>query len=133
MLRPVKVQVCPNCGFKAELVSGIVERDGELVEVTNGKRERGKKREFTLDEKARFYAELKAYALLHGRKNGWAFHNYVDKFGVKPDWSIDGIPPAAYPSTATVQWVKSRLIAWAKSRRNPRNQKKETEHAAECT
>lgn len=120
-LKPAKVSICPNCGFKAELVSGIVERDGELVEVTNGKRERGKKREYTMQEKAQFLAELKAYGLQHGRKNGWALHNFRDKFGVWPDWSIKDVLPAAYPSMATVQFVKSRAIAWAKSKRNPKN------------
>ncbi len=127
LLRPAGVQVCPNCGFKAELVSGIVERDGELVEVTNGKRERGKKREYTLKERAQFLAELKAYGLQHGRQNGWAWHSFREKFGEPPAWHIQGVPPAAFPSMATVQWVKSRSIAWAKSKRNPRNQTKDQE------
>jgi DNA repair protein RadD len=118
ILKPMKSKVCPNCGFEAVVTSGISEKDGELIEVTAGGRGKRKgKREYTMEEKAKFYAGLKAYGIQHGRKEGWAAHSYKDKFGAWPDWSIKNVPPAPYPSVEIVMWVKSRNIAWAKSKR----------------
>ena len=118
ILKPPRTAVCPNCGFKAAIVSGVSEHDGELVEVTAGLgKKRSNKHEYTMAEKARFYAELKAYGIEHGRKEGWAAYSYKDKFGTWPDWSIKHIPPADYPSITVTMWVKSRNIAWVKSKR----------------
>ena len=59
-LKPARVTLCPNCGFKPELVNGLHERNGELIEITNGhKPKKAAKRELTMEEKARFFAELK--------------------------------------------------------------------------
>ena len=126
-LKPPRVSLCPNCGFKAEIFSSISERDGDLVEITNGRTRQSSKREYTMAEKAQFYAGLKAYGIAHGRKEGWAAHSFKDKFGVWPDWSIKEIPPAPYPSMMVTMWVKSRNIAWAKSKRRAEAQAKVVE------
>lgn len=117
-MMPRRLVTCPNCGHKPKIESGWIERDGELVELTPGSlktQKRGAKRQYSLQEKAQFLSELKAYGAQHGRKPGWALHAYREKFdGTWPHWSFKDIPPAAVPSTATVQWCRSRAIAFAK-------------------
>lgn len=115
-LKPARVSICPNCGVKPQPVNGIHEEDGELIEVTAGITKRPKAREWTMEQKAQFYAELKAYALKHGRKNGWAAHSYREKTGAWPHWTIKDVPPAAAYSAITASWVRSRNIAWARGR-----------------
>lgn len=119
VLMPKRMAACPNCGFKAEVTSGYVERDGELVEIKPGQvgAKKGKKREYTMAEKARWFAELKAYGIAHGRKDGWASWTYKEKFGAWPDWSIKNIAPAAFAGTEVSMYVKSRNIAWAKAKK----------------
>ena len=118
-LKPARMPVCPNCGMKVQLTSGIIERNGELIEVTSPSTLKTRKaaREYTMEEKAKFYAGLKAYGIQHGRKDGWSSHSFKDKFGVWPDWSIKDIAPAPYPPVEIVTWVRHRNIAWAKSKR----------------
>lgn len=119
-LRPPRVAKCPNCGFEAQRVNGHHESDGELVEVTPGATKRkpgGGKREYTQAEKIKFYAELKAYAIQHKYKNGWAFHKFSEKFKSRPDRSFEGVAPAPYPSAEVTIWCRSRAIAWAKSKK----------------
>ncbi len=118
-LKPARMPVCPNCGMKVQLTSGIIERNGELIEVTSPSTLKTRKaaREYTMEEKAKFYAGLKAYGIQKGRKEGWAAHSYRDKFGAWPDWSIKNIPPADYPPIEIVMWVRHRNIAFAKSKR----------------
>ena len=109
--------ICPNCGFKAVVTSGISERDGELVEVTAGARAKKGKVQHTMEQKAKFFAELKAYGIRHGYKDGWAANQYRVRFEAWPDWSIKHVPPAVTISATTALWIKSRAIAWAKRRK----------------
>jgi hypothetical protein len=97
-----------------------MERDGELREVT-GIVPKYRKHEYTMAEKSQFFAELKAYGLEKQYKPGWASMKYKEKFSVWPDWSIKDIAPAPYSSAATAMFIKSRQIAWAKSKRNEAN------------
>lgn len=116
-LKPAKVAICPNCGKESKRESGIVEQRGELIEVTRAHELKGKKKgaakEYTPEQKARFYAGLKAYGVQHGRKNGWAAWSFKEKFGAWPDWTIRDIEPAEFPSAEVVMWVRHRNIAYA--------------------
>jgi hypothetical protein len=71
-----------------------------------------------MDDKARFLAELRCYCLRKGYKDGWASNKYREKFGVWPDNSLRDVPPAPTLSAKTASWIKSRQIAWAKSKRH---------------
>ena len=53
---------------------------------------------------------------MRGYKKGWAAHKFKDKFGTFPPWSYNDLPPLA-PTDATLCWIRSRNIAWAKSQR----------------
>jgi ribosomal protein L32 len=77
-------RVCPNCGLLIPISSkteDLFEAEGELVIHTyNGKK--AKKSEWTVEEKRDFYGGLLYYARSTGKKDGWAYHKYFEKFGV---------------------------------------------------
>lgn len=102
-VKPAKVHACPSCGFTPERQSEVEVEAGDLVKLDRSKKP-------TSDEKREFYSELLGYARLHGYKDGWAFHQYIEKFGKGPAWK----KIAAQPSAAVLNWVKSRQIASAK-------------------
>jgi hypothetical protein len=59
-----------------------------------------------------FYCELVWLADTRGYKRGWAAHKFKEKFGAWPSWRD---PPPAEASPATMAWVRSRQIAYAKA------------------
>jgi hypothetical protein len=87
--------------------------DGELGLVVGGKAQAP-----VYDENARveFFQQLRAVQQMRGYKKGWAAHKFKDKFGTFPPWSYNDLPPLA-PTDATLRWIRSRNIAWAKSQR----------------
>jgi hypothetical protein len=70
---------------------------------------------FTPDQRKDFFAQLRAIAQMRGYRDGWTAHKYKDRFGQFPPWDYKTMKPAA-PSESTLRWVKSRQIAFAKSR-----------------
>jgi superfamily II DNA or RNA helicase len=107
-------RACPSCGADIQARTDIEAVAGDLVEF--GAR-RGGKREPAAWEKARFYAELLGYAERKGFKSGWAFHKFIERFKHQPA----GYPHVAMePSVATLNWIKSRQIAWAKAKAKAR-------------
>jgi superfamily II DNA or RNA helicase len=110
-LKPPRMCVCPACGFKSEAVTDLEVSDGELIEVIGRKKRGGTAAN---DEKAAFYAQLKGHAQTHGYAAGWAAHKFREKFGVWPNGYED--IPAMEPTPKTASWIKSRQIAWAKSK-----------------
>jgi hypothetical protein len=63
------------------------------------------------DEKQTFYSELIHIATEKNYNRGWASHKFKQKFGVWPKGLKEiGIPP----TIKTVNWIKSKNIAWAK-------------------
>jgi superfamily II DNA or RNA helicase len=118
-LKPPRTKVCPNCGHETVIRSEIMEADGELVEITADKRAKAKSRhEFTEAEQRQFYAELKAYAIQKGYKIGYAAAKFKDKFKAWPPRHYANVPPAEFVSPGVALWIRSRGIAWAKSRAN---------------
>jgi len=116
-LKPAKVRACPNCGHEPKRPDTVEVQDGELQEITPGAKKKGKgaKREMTSEEKAAFYGELLWIAGERGYSSGWAAHKFREKAGVWPNHYKDAPPQP--PTPATVSWVRSRQIAWAKSRK----------------
>jgi hypothetical protein len=116
-IQPRLNRVCQQCGFKLPLMSGVTERDGILVEFVPGKVTKGVKREYTYLEKMRFFAELRGFADEHDKSFKWVLANYRHKFNGWPDRSWENCVTAIEPSFELTSWIKSRQIAWAKSRR----------------
>ena len=114
-LKAPGVATCPACGFKAVAHCKIAPTAGELKEL-----ERKKKEEADRIEPRVFFAELLAYGQERGYNPGWAANKFKTKFGHWPNGMKD-VAPAAGVSPKTRGWIKSRQIAWAKSRHNPNN------------
>lgn len=121
VLKPARVRICPNCGQTPKAETDVIERDGELVEVTGGgKKQRAKSRkasDYSAPERQAFLAELKAYAALKEYKPGWAAFKFKEKFGDWPPNSMKDTPPAAAVSGTTASWVRSRFISHAMAKK----------------
>lgn len=104
---------CPNCGIDRPKPSADVKViDGTLVEY--GSFDEGAAP--TVEGKREVYLQLRWYAREHGYSDGWAYHKFLDKFsGDKPPWSWKSLDPMP-PAPGLMRWIKSRQIAWAKSR-----------------
>lgn len=100
---------CPKCGDVPERRPNVEQLDGELEKL-----ERGAKAKVPAHVKEQFYRELLGYAADHGYNHGWAFHKYKEKYQVQPSNSF--LRVALTPTPTTLSWIKSRQIAWAKSR-----------------
>jgi superfamily II DNA or RNA helicase len=105
-LWPKGADNCPSCGHVRQRRSQVASVAGHLEELFSGGK--GNK-----DDKQTFYSELLYYAHQRGYNPHWASHKYREKFGV---WPRNMSPVGIQTSAATVKWIKSRNIAWAKSR-----------------
>lgn len=110
-LKPPRVGVCPNCGFKAEVVSNVEVQAGKLQEVSK-KPKNGAK----FPDKEATMGQLRLYAQQHGYNSGWASHKYRELYGVWPSKSC-GMSLWYEPTPELLSWIKSRQIAWAKRQR----------------
>src|SRR4029077_11977097 len=90
--------------------------DGELRELKTIP----KPRKMEIADKSVFFAELKAWGIQHGYKPGWASNQYRGKLGVWPANEIRDVAPAVRVSIETARYIKSRAIAWAKSKERER-------------
>jgi len=104
---------CPNCGFLPRPPARtVIFRDGELSEV--GRDRRTSPNQYSPAEREQWHAMLIAIGQERGFKPGWPAVNFKEKFGCWPAWGSkpDPIPP----SPEVRSWVRSRMIAYAKSR-----------------
>jgi hypothetical protein len=115
-LKPPKTLVCPACGFKPEPKWGVINRDGELIEFLS--RGVAKPVPIQVRERESFYRQLKSIAIRRQYRPGWVAHQFKKKFGCWPT-GLDHFTPVE-PSAATLSWIKSRQIAFAKARRPAR-------------
>jgi hypothetical protein len=60
-----------------------------------------------------FLQQLKCIALTRGYQPGWIVHQFKQKLGYWPK-GFDYLPPIE-PTGATLNWIKSRQIAFAKA------------------
>ena len=112
-LKPAAVHECPKCGFAPEKRDTVEISDGELVRFDRESRRR------TKFDKPTLAAELKWIAEDRGYSAGWVSRKFREAVGVWPNHYRYVAPQK--PSPETLAWVKSRLIAWAKSKKNPAN------------
>jgi superfamily II DNA or RNA helicase len=101
---------CPACGYVFPPPSSdVYVADGELSELGKG----GKIKKAKFDDKQAFWSGLLYMAEERGKARSWALANYKNKFGVWPR-NLKDVPQ--YPIRTVRDYVKSRNIAWAKSR-----------------
>jgi superfamily II DNA or RNA helicase len=104
-------QACPACGFKpARQPKALLTEDGELGLLGRDKRARAK--EWSVEQKVDFYAQLRWIALDRGYADGWAWHKYRARFDKGPPNGPK--PDPVYPRPETLSWVRSQQIRWAK-------------------
>jgi DNA repair protein RadD len=102
---------CRVCGWKPEVrPKPLYVVDGELGQVRRDRSVAG----MPFNE-VQFYRELLAIAAHKGWKPVAAAHRFKEKAGRFPPWAWNGYEPLP-PSPATIAWVHSRAIAYAKSR-----------------
>lgn len=106
-LRPKGVKVCPNCGFEPKAFTDIEEKEGVLVEQKRLKPQ-------DMFERDRFYQEMRGYAQAKGKQDGYAWHATRKRYGAAPR---DKLPPLP-PSQATLNWIRSQQIRYAKGRKS---------------
>lgn len=108
-----KTEYC-SCGFHfTPPPSDIDVIDGDLAELGRN----GKIGKATYDDKQAFYSGLMWIAQERKYSTGWVAHSYRKRFGVWPRGLNDR---ADFPSQTVFNFVKSKNIAWAKSRNNPK-------------
>lgn len=103
-LRPVKVNVCPACGFEAKPKSKIACDAGELIEVT-------KPIAVGVSDKAtqqRWWSMLHWIQAERAYKSGWRWHQFVKRFGVNPT-GLDG-KSMLRPDGAVTNFLKHQAI-----------------------
>src|SRR5262249_29899718 len=106
-------QPCPHCGFLPRRPAQYVPHvDGELGLVTGA----GRATPAAYDHatRDRWHGMLAHIARERGYKPGWVAHKYKEKFGTFPVWGATIAP--LEPSPEVLSWVRSRYIAFAKSR-----------------
>ncbi len=112
-VRAPKVPNCPACGFTPPTVSRVETVEGELVEM--GAQRKANAADWA--EKVAFMRQLKAYANLHAKADGWVAHKYRAKFGVWPnDPRVRNAQPAAGVGAEVGAWIKAQNIRFVKSR-----------------
>lgn len=85
---------CPKCGFSmVKKGEPIPCYEAELKEV---------KEKYTGEQKEKWYREMLGYCRRYNKKDGYAFYQYISKFGVEPKWK----KIAEQPSQEIFDWVK---------------------------
>jgi DNA repair protein RadD len=105
-------QPCPVCHWHPVTKPRSVEViDGELGAVSRDRNVAAVK--FTTADKLLFHRQLAAIARERGYKDGWIAHKFRERFG---DWPRARSVEPLTPDAATRSWVRSRQIAFARSR-----------------
>lgn len=105
---PGRSDTCACCGFVRARRNEVIETPGELQELMQGANTKDRA------VKQDWYSQLLTIAQDRGYSDGWVSHKFKEKFTVWPR----GVERVAAPvSIEVARWVKSRQIAWAKSRK----------------
>lgn len=109
-MKPVKMHICPTCGFAPERQNEVITIAGTLV-----KQER--KKPVTKDTKQHVYSQLLFIQQKHGYSLGWVANQYRSMFGVWPS----GLEKAtAAPTKEVLNKVRANQIAYAKRKEKDR-------------
>ena len=106
---------CPHCGFippekakdfkMAEGELGLLERDGTVKPTI-----------YDPETRRQWHRMFVHIASERGRSKGWVSNTYKEKFGGWPGKPWDPLPPPIEPTSEVRSWVRSRDIAYARSR-----------------
>ena len=99
---------CPHCGYQYPRQSFIEHEAGELIALSGGPAA-------TRDQKQDIWSQLQFVLKDRGYNPGWAANKFKERFGVWPRGLVD---TEKEPSTALLNWLRSRQIAYAKGRKS---------------
>lgn len=108
---------CPECGYVMMPKVDLEHTPGELYEVVHSELKAEPKPDMAT--KQRWYSQLLWMQGERGYKDGWAANQYKSRFGVYPR-GLTRI--SEYAGREVLNYVKARLIRWAKSKHNPHRQ-----------
>jgi len=100
---------CYSCGYvrKKKQFGSLA---GEMHELGMNGRDDVRRRQ-------QFFSELLYVAKNKNYSPNWASHKYREKYGV---WPRDLVFRTDTPSIATMNWIKSRMIAYSKANKKDR-------------
>jgi hypothetical protein len=88
-------------------ITPIIESDVDLVEL--GQRASGRRYEL---DKIYWQGAFQLIAMRRGYKPSWASVQFKEKFG---EWPERRVVPEREPTVEILNWVRSRLVAYAKA------------------
>jgi DNA repair protein RadD len=104
---------CGACGFLPQRPPRAISfEDGDLAEI--GRDRRVNPSAYDPELRNRWHAMLAHICSERGYQQGWAAHKFKEKFGMWPPWGAR--PQPIEPTPEVRSWVRSRQIAYAKSR-----------------
>ena len=108
--------ICPQCGFTPEKQNTMINVEGELVLLADVEAKEAAKgpKVFTEQEKIEWHRMLKAYEIEKGKKVGYSYHLYRDKFGEDPKYRYP--QDSIAPNKEVSGWIKHNNIKKAKGR-----------------
>jgi DNA repair protein RadD len=108
-------EACRHCGLLPQRPPRHVAFAAGELGLVDGNR-KAKATAYDPAERNRWHAMLTYVAIMRGyqKKQGWIAHKYKEKFGAWPAWGQTSEP--IKPSPEVLSWVRSRDIAFAKSR-----------------
>jgi superfamily II DNA or RNA helicase len=101
-LWPGNSDVCSHCGMVRIRRNDVASVPGEMEELG----EKTVKEKFTSEYKESFYQQLLGYGKVKKYADGWAFHVYMEKFGISPAWKKQ----EAIPGADVLGYIKHRAI-----------------------
>jgi superfamily II DNA or RNA helicase len=104
-LWPIGSDTCTNCGHTRQRRSMVAEMPGIMEELSGAAKR---------DEKQAFWSMCQYKIKMEGWSPGRGAHTYKEKFGVFPRGLVDS---ASSPDIGFEKFVKSRLIAYLKGKR----------------
>lgn len=133
MREQVIERVCPSCGFlfkgsiclnckepwvrnaeEMEIVPAVLERMSyKQLDEHFAAKHKAKQANANAIEQQRFYLEARGWCEAMGKKDGFAYHAFREKFKAEPRREWQGLDPAM-PTDRTTSYMQSRLIKAAK-------------------
>lgn len=114
-------RVCPRCGTEPPKATRAYEMTPEeLAEIHSRDAAKRANKDSPREVKVAFLSQLMGHAAQKGLNSGWAAHKYREKFGCWPNAYQQEAHPVA-PTPEVISWIRSRQIAWAKSKHRHHN------------
>lgn len=106
-------RTCPKCGWEKPVASRDIETvQADLVKVRKAQSDLVLEQE----DHRRWYLMALGWCESHGKKPGFAYHRYKEKFGEAPSDSWRGMDPVE-PDIRVACYLRAGLIRYAKSKR----------------